>query len=48
MFRIKVKIAPELLLQHLASVKTGVPGVAYVRLDPDAQWLEDIRRRVLP
>jgi len=28
MFRIKVKIDPELLLQHLAEVKTGVPGVA--------------------
>jgi HlyD family secretion protein len=48
MFRIKVKIAPELLLQHLADVKTGVPGVAYVRLDPEAQWPEDIRRRALP
>ncbi len=48
MFRIKVKVAPELLLQHLADVKTGVPGVAYVRLDPEAQWPEDIRRRALP
>ena len=48
MFRIKVKIDPELLLQHLADVKTGVPGVAYVRLDPEAEWPEDIRRRTLP
>jgi len=48
MFRIKVKIDPELLLQHFADVKTGVPGVAYVRLDPEAEWPEDIRRRTLP
>lgn len=38
MFRIKVKIAPELLRQHAKQVKTGLPGVAYVRLDPDAPW----------
>jgi len=38
MFRVKVKIAPELLRQHAKQVKTGLPGVAYVRLDPDAPW----------
>ncbi len=48
MFRIKVKIAPELLMSHLEQVKTGVPGVAYVRLDPQAEWPEEIQRRKLP
>lgn len=48
MFRIKVKIDPELLMEHLEEVKTGVPGVAYVRLDPAAEWPEDIRGRSLP
>lgn len=48
MFRIKVKIAPELLMGHLEQVKTGVPGIAYVRLDPDAGWPEDVKRRSLP
>lgn len=48
MFRIKVKIDPELLIKHVAAVKTGVPGVAYVRLDPQAEWPEDIKRRKLP
>lgn len=48
MFRIKVKIDPGLLLKHLAAVKTGVPGVAYVKLNPEAEWPEDIRRRKLP
>ena len=47
MFRIKVKIDPELLMGHLEQVKTGVPGIAYVRLDPDADWPEDIERRSL-
>ena len=38
MFRIKVKIDPELLRAHAGKVKTGLPGVAYVRLDPSAPW----------
>jgi HlyD family secretion protein len=38
MFRIKAKIAPELLRQYVQYVKTGVPGMAYVRLNGDAQW----------
>lgn len=38
MFRIKVRIASELLQQHIEKVKTGVPGVAYVRLDKMAAW----------
>lgn len=48
MFRIKVKIDPELLMEHLEKVKTGVPGVAYVRLDTSVEWPEDIGRRSLP
>ncbi len=38
MFRVKVRIDPELLRLHAKKVKTGLPGVAYVRLDPDADW----------
>ncbi len=38
MFRVKVRIDPDLLRQHLSRVKTGLPGVAYVRLDPNASW----------
>ena len=40
MFRVKASIDPELLRQHLDLVKTGVPGVAWVRLDPNASWTE--------
>lgn len=38
MFRVRARIAPELLQQHLAQVKTGVPGMAYVKLDPAVAW----------
>ena len=38
MFRVKARIDPELLSRHLQQVKTGVPGMAYLRLDPEAEW----------
>lgn len=38
MFRIKARIDPDLLQKHLEQVKTGLPGMAYLRLDPDAEW----------
>lgn len=38
MFRVRAQIAPELLRQYLEQVKTGLPGMAYVRVDPEAPW----------
>lgn len=38
MFRIKVKIDPELLRKYEPVVKTGLPGIAYVRLNQDIEW----------
>lgn len=38
MFRVKAQLNPELLLKNIDWVKTGLPGVAYVRLDPNAAW----------
>ena len=40
MFRIKAKIDPELLKKYIEYVKTGLPGVAYVKINPDAKWPE--------
>ena len=40
MFRIKARIAPELLRKYVQHVKTGLPGMAYVRLDPNTPWPE--------
>lgn len=38
MFRIKVKIDVEILKHYAERVKTGVPGMAYVQLDPGKPW----------
>jgi HlyD family secretion protein len=38
MFRVKANIDPALLEKHIDHVKTGLPGVAYVRIDPKAEW----------
>ncbi|MGD9881198.1 MAG: HlyD family secretion protein [Reyranella sp.] len=38
MFRIKAQISPELLRKYIQQVKTGLPGRAYVQLDPQAEW----------
>ena len=46
MFRVKASVPPELLRKHVAMVKTGLPGVAWVRLDPDAPWPERLEVRV--
>jgi len=48
MFRIKVQIDPDLLRQHLSQVKTGLPGVAYVRLDPNALWPAALQVKLPP
>jgi len=37
-FRVKIRIPPDLVDSHLDQVKTGVTGVAYVRLDPQVVW----------
>ncbi|ABD90187.1 HlyD family secretion protein [Rhodopseudomonas palustris] len=38
MFRVKAHIPPELLRKYIQRVKTGLPGMAYIRLDPKAEW----------
>ena len=38
MFRVKAQIDPALLQKHLKLVKTGLPGVAWLKLDAKAQW----------
>ncbi|AFJ47848.1 HlyD family secretion protein [Shimwellia blattae] len=45
MFRIKARIPPELLAEHLEYVKTGLPGMAYVRLDNQQPWPENLTVR---
>src|SRR6185369_2670063 len=45
-FRIKAHIAPELLKKYVRDVKTGLPGVAYVQLDPQAEWPANLQVRL--
>ncbi|WEX11831.1 HlyD family efflux transporter periplasmic adaptor subunit [Chelativorans sp. AA-79] len=47
MFRIRVRVAPELLQKHADYVKPGLPGMAYVKLDPTAEWPETLRTGLL-
>jgi HlyD family secretion protein len=37
-FRVKAHIPPDLLKKYIRDVKTGLPGMAYVQLDPQAPW----------
>lgn len=38
MFRVKLSLPAEMLETYESVVKTGVPGVGYVKLSEDAQW----------
>jgi len=44
MFRIRVRIDPELLKAHAQAVRSGLPGVAYLRLDADTPWPSRLQR----
>jgi len=38
MFRIKIQLDVDFIRQHPALAKSGIPGVAYIRLDADTAW----------
>ncbi|BCN40946.1 hemolysin D [Alicycliphilus denitrificans] len=46
MFRIKAQIDPQLLQKHLRQVKTGLPGVAWVKLDAETPWPANLQTRL--
>ncbi|AAX74680.1 hypothetical protein P053_01065 [Brucella abortus 01-4165] len=46
MFRVKAKIPQILLQKYIQQVKTGLPGVAYVKLAPDAGWPKNLAETV--
>jgi HlyD family secretion protein len=43
MFRIKAQLPVEFLKKHITRVKTGLPGMAYVRLDLNKPWPEHLQ-----
>jgi HlyD family secretion protein len=48
MFRVRVKIDPERLRARAASVRSGLPGVAYVQLDPAVAWPPQLQGKAAP
>ena len=46
MFRVRARIAPELLRGHLEQVKTGLPGEAWIRLDTSREWPQHLTPKV--
>jgi HlyD family secretion protein len=46
MFRIKAQIDPSLLKKYIRSAKTGLPGIAYVRLDDRSEWPAHLQVRL--
>ena len=46
MFRVKARIDPELLKKHLKQIKTGLPGMAWLNLDPGTEWPQNLAVKV--
>ncbi|WP_112766413.1 HlyD family secretion protein [Agrobacterium pusense] len=46
-FRVRAQIPQALLQKYIQYVKTGLPGMAYVRLDPEAVWPENLERNLV-
>ncbi|WP_332877401.1 HlyD family secretion protein [Massilia sp. S19_KUP03_FR1] len=46
MFRVKAQLGRDLLLKHMRQVKTGLPGVAWVRLDAAQPWPPELVLKV--
>lgn len=43
MFRVKVRIDKAFLAPRLAQIRTGLPGIAYVRVDRNTEWPDSLR-----
>jgi HlyD family secretion protein len=46
MFRVKLKIAPELLKDYENRVKTGIRGIGYVRTNPATAWPAELQTKL--
>lgn len=42
MFRVRAQIPRDLLMRHLQQVKTGLPGIAWVKVDAQAPWPQEL------
>jgi HlyD family secretion protein len=46
MFRVKAQVDPALLQKNLKQIKTGLPGVAWIKLDAQAAWPAELAVKV--
>ena len=46
MFRVRAQLPVELLKKHITQVKTGLPGMAYVRLDANTPWPDRLQTKL--
>ncbi|MCU0529865.1 MAG: HlyD family efflux transporter periplasmic adaptor subunit [Cyanobium sp. Prado107] len=48
MFRVKAQVDPQLVRRYASAAKSGLPGVAWVRLDPAVPWPRQLQVRLPP
>lgn len=48
MFRVKLKVDPDLLRKYISRVKTGVRGIGFVRTSADVAWPESLQVKPRP
>jgi HlyD family secretion protein len=48
MFRVKVRVDADFLKVHVKEVRTGLPGIAYVLVDPKVTWPASLQGPVEP
>ncbi|MAL98037.1 MAG: glycoside hydrolase family 43 [Alteromonadaceae bacterium] len=47
MFRVRASIDPDLLRKYAEQVKTGLPGMSYVRTDDDQEWPPELQMQLV-
>ncbi len=48
MFRVRVRVDPDLLRRHADAVRSGLPGLAYVRADSALAWPAHLQGKTTP
>jgi HlyD family secretion protein len=43
MFRVKLKLAPDVLQKYISKVKTGLRGMGIVRTNSATEWPDDLQ-----
>lgn len=48
MFRVKIQLPKELASRYIERIKTGIRGVGYVKVDPNATWPARLQKVITP